>query len=134
MKYNDMFKERICELMNEQSYTASMVAEKLDIDIDQAASYQTGGIIPSGLVLNGLADLFGVSIDYLMGRTTARRTADPADVSYRRQARSEVYERAWNRIGRVIEYLNAELKRVDTALYQDVKRMNKEKQNDETET
>lgn len=129
-KSNELFSDRINELMEEQSYTSQVAADKIGVPVEQIQLYRNACVIPSGLVLEKLGDLFGVSIDYLMGRTTARMVCDPADVTYRKIARYEIFARMWNRLCRLLEMLKAELDRLDEALYKDVKRMNKEKQNE----
>ena len=131
MKYNKLFRERICELMSEFSYSSEDVADKSGVAIGQVESYRKGEIIPSGVILATLGDLFNVSIDYLMGRTTARMVCDPADIAYRKIARYEIHERTLNRIAKLFLYDKKDCERLDAALYQDVKRMNKEKQNDD---
>ena len=124
--YNELFSERMTELMSEKSYTQQLVSEKTGLDRAQVETYQNGAVVPSGLVLVKLGDFFGVSLDYLMGRTTARMVCDPADVTYRKIQRCEIHERTLSRIAKLFNYHKTDLERLDRALYRDVRRMNDE--------
>lgn len=68
---------RLERLRRERNYTQLDVAEKLGINRTTYASYETRKSTPPTDVLMRIADLYHVSCDYLLGRTTERRsTAD----------------------------------------------------------
>lgn len=49
--------------------TQKQVADGINITEQSYQRYEYGKIVPSALVLIALADYFGVSLDYLTGRT-----------------------------------------------------------------
>ncbi len=63
------FSEHVKLLRKQQKLVQSTVAEALSISLRQYQRYEKGEQEPTiqGLIL--LADFFGVSIDYLVGRT-----------------------------------------------------------------
>ncbi len=66
-----MFGERIKELRKKHGLTQNDVALKVNVERSSVAKYEgTQGIMPSTEVLIRLADLFGVTLDYLLGRTS----------------------------------------------------------------
>lgn len=68
--YNKISKtgERIKELRIQNNMTQSKLADKLSIDRTTLAHYELGLRIPSLDILWEIADIFGVSIDELVGR------------------------------------------------------------------
>ena len=64
--------ERLRELRKEEGITQIELAEILDKTNGAISAYETGRKNPSLEVLGELADLFGVSTDYLMGREEAK--------------------------------------------------------------
>jgi transcriptional regulator with XRE-family HTH domain len=61
--------DRFRALRLQNGYTYAEIAAILDIGYSQVNRYETNRIDPSSEVLNRMANLFGVSVDYLMGRT-----------------------------------------------------------------
>jgi len=61
--------DRIRNLRLEKNYTHQQVADLLDIAVRMIARYEAGEVEPSGDVVSRMADTFGVSTDYLLGRT-----------------------------------------------------------------
>lgn len=68
-----MVYERIRNLREDSDMTQQQVADKIFINRRTYASYENGvrGIPPE--ILESLADLFGTSVDYLMGRTDVKK-------------------------------------------------------------
>lgn len=69
---NELFASRIKSLRKEYGYTQSEVAKRLKIGQTTIANYENGSRIPDISKLSMLADLYHVSIDYLLGRSEAR--------------------------------------------------------------
>ena len=74
------FPERFMELRRERGWSQKAVAERLKIDRTTVGKWESAGTVPALDVLESLAQLFGVSIDYLTGRTDVRTVELPDDV------------------------------------------------------
>ena len=69
---NKILASRIKSLRKEYGYTQSDVAKQLQIGQTTIANYENGSRIPDISKLSMLADLYLVSIDYLLGRSEER--------------------------------------------------------------
>ena len=65
-----IFQERLLEQRKLNSMTQTQVANFLGISQPSYIRYENGGSEPSFENLVKIADLFDVTIDYLLGRTT----------------------------------------------------------------
>lgn len=66
-----MIGERIRTLRERNGLTQGQLADKVEIITQKSISmYETGSRMPTSEVLERLASVFGVSIDYLLGRDT----------------------------------------------------------------
>lgn len=63
------FKDRLRSLRNERRETQSQVGAAIGIGERHYQKFEAGDIFPNAENLCALADHFGVSLDYLMGRT-----------------------------------------------------------------
>lgn len=59
---------RIRDLREDRDLRQSDLAERTGIDQRTISNYETGKTLPDAYALIKLADFFGVSIDYLVGR------------------------------------------------------------------
>ena len=59
---------RICELRKQNKLTQKALAEKLQVDQSAVSYWECGRAFPDTQKQIMLADLFGVSIDYVLGR------------------------------------------------------------------
>jgi len=73
---NKIFASRIKSLRKEYGYTQSEVAEQLKIGQTTIANYENGSRIPDISKLSLLADLYLVTIDYLLGRSDDRHMTE----------------------------------------------------------
>ncbi len=64
--------ERIRILRKEKKLKQAEAAELLDISINSYCRYERGEREPDARVLWRMADLFGVTVDYLIGRSDTR--------------------------------------------------------------
>ena len=70
------FADRLKELRKENGVTQKQIAELLGIAERNYRRYEAGGVDPSSSSTSILADYFGVSTDYLLGRTNYWIDAD----------------------------------------------------------
>lgn len=63
-----IFQERLAELRKINGYTQTFVARKLGIKQPSYLRYENGNAEPTLANLVKLADLYDVSVDYLLGR------------------------------------------------------------------
>ena len=63
-----LFGIRLRELRKQHKLTQQAVAEQLQVDRSTYAKYEIGRVCPDQQGLLALAELFGVTVDYLLGR------------------------------------------------------------------
>ena len=56
-------------LLREKGITASKMLADLGMNKSSVLNWKTRGTVPSGATLQKIADYFGVSVDYLLGKT-----------------------------------------------------------------
>ena len=62
------FSQRLKKLRVDKHLTQAQVAKRVGVTASMVSSYETDIRLPSYDVMMRLADLFGVSVDYLLGR------------------------------------------------------------------
>ena len=67
-----MFPQRLKALRKEKKLTAKELGEKFSLAESTISGYETGARKPDMDTINKFADFFGVSVDYLLGRTNVR--------------------------------------------------------------
>lgn len=72
MRYEIMKFENIRSLRVDQGYTQKQIAELLGISQNTYSQYEIGVISYPVEALMKLADFYGVSVDYLLGRTNTK--------------------------------------------------------------
>lgn len=70
-----MFYERLMLLCNEKGIKLTPLVISLGLSSNYASRWKNG-TIPKGETLNKLADYFGVSTDYLLGKTEKRQAPE----------------------------------------------------------
>ncbi len=68
---------RIRELREGRKMSQIRLSIELEVSQETISAYESGKHFPSYAALVKLSDLFGVSIDYLMGRSDTGTSADP---------------------------------------------------------
>lgn len=68
-KISNDFKQILKDLRTERDLSQDEFAKELGISKGAVSYYETGQRVPDIAVLSALADYFGVSTDYLLGRT-----------------------------------------------------------------
>ena len=66
--YNYKIGERIRELRKGRSLTQDILAQRLSVTKSVVSGYENSATYPSYDVLLGIADIFNVTTDYLLGR------------------------------------------------------------------
>ena len=74
------FSQRLKMLRKDKHLTQSQVAQRIGVTASMVSSYETDIRLPSYEVMLRIADVFGVSVDYLLGRET-KRYIDISDLS-----------------------------------------------------
>ena len=69
MRYDTLRFERIRNLRIDNNYTQQQIAEYLNVKQNTYSQYELGVLNYPVDVLMKLADFYGVSVDYLLGRT-----------------------------------------------------------------
>lgn len=70
------FGEVLAELRQDRSLLQRDIAKIANVSISTVSNYETGAHFPDIETIVKLADFFGVSIDYLLGRTNFRLKYD----------------------------------------------------------
>lgn len=73
------FSSRIRELRKERGLKQQDIADMLFIDKTTVSKWEVGANFPNQNIQNALADFFGVTVDYLLGRSDSRTTPLPSD-------------------------------------------------------
>ena len=66
-------KERMKELRTEKNLSQKKTAAELGIGITTYCRYELGEREPGASLLDQMADYYGVTVDYLLGRTDTRK-------------------------------------------------------------
>jgi transcriptional regulator with XRE-family HTH domain len=90
--------KRIKELRARVGISQETLAKKLGLSVASVASYEIGRVTPSIEVLMKLADVFGVSVDYILERTNDEPII-PLEISFMLRSLPEESQQ------RVIRYL-----------------------------
>lgn len=64
-----MFIERIKQLTKEKGITIAKMLKDLEMGQGTFSTWKTRGTVPSGATLQKIAEYFGVSVDYLLGKS-----------------------------------------------------------------
>ena len=71
--------DRLAELRQDKQEKQKDIAKLLHISSGSVSNYETGTHLPTVETLRTLADHFGVTIDYLIGRTNNRMSTEVLD-------------------------------------------------------
>lgn len=74
-----MLKDVLCELRKEKGFSQTQIAKMLNITRQAYNHYETGTRYPTPEGLTMLAEIFDVSVDYLLGRTTTKKDLPAID-------------------------------------------------------
>ncbi|MGM9590418.1 MAG: helix-turn-helix domain-containing protein [Faecousia sp.] len=74
------FSQRLKQLRRDKHLTQAQVAERIGVTASMVSSYETDIRLPSFEVMIRIADLFGVTVDYLV-RRESKRLIDISDLT-----------------------------------------------------
>lgn len=75
-----MFISRIELLLAEKGIQKKTFLAELGLSKNSFVNWRDRGNVPSGATLQKIADYFGVSVDYLLGKTESAESAADADI------------------------------------------------------
>lgn len=78
---NAVIRVRLRQLREERNLYQKEVAAAVGLSRNSITKYEAGERIPSRAALEKLADFYGVSADYLLGRTNDRRRTDSSQAA-----------------------------------------------------
>jgi len=84
---------RIRNLRETNNYRQIDVAEKLNMSQQQYQKYESGVVTPSINILVSIADLYDVSIDYLLGRTNYKKVVQIEVMNAKNSRLTDYYNR-----------------------------------------
>ncbi len=73
MRYEILRFERVRMLREDNNYTQKQIAEYLHVSQNTYSQYECGVLNYPIDILIKLADFYGVSVDYLLGRTSVKK-------------------------------------------------------------
>ena len=76
---NKPISKKLKELREEKGYLQKFVANKIGVRSNTLSGYENGTRSPDPEMILKLADLYDVSTDYLLGRTSNNKTEDEID-------------------------------------------------------
>ena len=82
MELKDIVAKNLVELRKIFGFTQLEKAEKLNYSDKAVSRWERAQAIPDAKVLLQLAELFGVTVDYLLGRTSYRYSLDTLNEEY----------------------------------------------------
>lgn len=69
---------RLRQLREERKWTVRELAKQVDLHPSTIANFENGRRLPSIKTLNRMADVFGVSVDFIVGEETGKAERDLA--------------------------------------------------------
>lgn len=96
---------RLKNLRTENNYSQKDVANKLSISNATLSQYESGVRQPSYDILKKLADIYCVSIDYLLGRTDIRNYEENTIAAHTDDRTQQLSEEGRKKLDDFIDYL-----------------------------
>ena len=89
--------KNICELRREANMTQLMLAEKLNYSDKAVSKWERGESVPDVFMLKTIADLFGVTVDYLLtdDHREAKKRSVAVSSSFFRDSSSLLSSAVW---------------------------------------
>lgn len=78
----ELFRSRLRTLMNSYGYNMSDLARNADLNVTSISRYLQGMYVPDLVATRRIADHFGVSIDWLIGRAPSKFDSLSEDQHY----------------------------------------------------
>lgn len=95
------FRDRLRSLREEQQLLQKELADRVGVERSSITAYETGKRFPDRKTLEGLADFFEVTLDYLTGRSNTRNPSAklPEWVSQLPEDLREFFEKNPDKVG-----------------------------------
>ena len=119
MEKKNLFSERLISLRKEKKLTQYSLAEQLEFSRGQIGNYEQGTREPDQLTLLKIANFFNVSVDYLIGKSNIKQSADSiidsnpkeTTVALHTDDYDELPQEAKDEINNFIEYVKQKYKK-----------------------
>lgn len=107
------FSDRLKALREERRLSQLELAGRLKLSNSTISQYETTDRLPEPRILQAIADFFGVSVDYLLGRTDVRQPAGqlPDDVQIWLRSTGDLLPEDREELARFIEWLKERRRR-----------------------
>ncbi len=99
------FGDRLKELREEKELKQAELANLFNISPSTIGMYEQNRRTPDFALLNSIADYFGVSIDYLLGRTNIRNYEENTIASHTDDRTQQLSEEGRKKLDDFIDYL-----------------------------
>lgn len=99
------FGDRLKELREEKELKQAELANLFNISPSTIGMYEQNRRTPDFALLNSIADYFGVSIDYLLGRTDIRNYEENTIAAHTDDRTQQLSEEGRKRLDDFIDYL-----------------------------
>ncbi|NME65661.1 helix-turn-helix transcriptional regulator [Clostridium cadaveris] len=109
-----IFSERLRNERLNKNLSQAQLADYLYLDRTSISKYETGKQIPETPTLEKLSEFFGVSIDYLLGKTDIRNYTNDSSITVALHSDHEydaLPEEAKKEIANYIEYIKQKYKK-----------------------
>lgn len=99
------FGDRLKELREEKELKQAELANLFNISPSTIGMYEQNRRTPDFALLNSIADYFGVSVDYLLGRTNIRNYEENTIAAHTDDRTQQLSEEGRKRLDDFIDYL-----------------------------
>lgn len=99
------FGDRLKELREEKELKQAELANLFNISPSTIGMYEQNRRTPDFALLNSIADYFGVSVDYLLGRTNIRNYEENTIAAHADDRTQQLSEEGRKRLDDFIDYL-----------------------------
>lgn len=105
------FQNRLKQLREESNLTQLELAQKFNITSQTISQYERGIRTPDFNLLNSIADFFGVSVDYLLGRTNIKNYEEDTIAAHTDDRTQNLSEEDKKQLNDFIDFLIAKSKK-----------------------
>ena len=110
-RYKMTFQNRLKQLREESNLTQLELAQKFNITSQTISQYERGIRTPDFNLLNSIADFFGVSVDYLLGRTDIKNYEEDTIAAHTDDRTQNLSEEDKKQLNDFIDFLIAKSKK-----------------------
>lgn len=103
-----MFISILENLLKEKNISAAKLLDDCKIGKNQYTYWRKNGNVPSGATLQKIADYFGVSVDYLLGKTEQKEkspSVSDEEIKFALFGGGEITDEMWAEVKRYAEFV-----------------------------